>query len=156
MSAPVQIRSATPDDAFAMHAVHVAAITALDVYPQDVKRKWLALLSPNAFTDRPADEFRAVAEVDGRIVAFGEVDLRRALVLSLYVHPSLAREGVGTLLLAELEQRARAAGLRTLEVLSGLNAEGFYVRSGYRVVGMAAKRVTADFTVEGIQMEKRL
>lgn len=156
MRAAVHIRAAEPDDAPALFEVHTAAIRALDGYPEKVKSRWLQLLSPDGYGDPWPDDFRAVAEVDGKVVAFGEVDLRKGLIVALYVHPTLAREGVGTALLDELEARAKLAGLRAVEVLSGLNAEGFYVRHGYKVLGLAKKRVTTLFTVEGVQMEKRL
>lgn len=156
MSATVHIRSAESDDAPALFDVHTAAIRALDGYSDKVKTRWLQLLSPEGYGDPWPDDFRAVAEVDGKVVAFGEVDLRKGVIVALYVHPTLAREGVGTALLDELEAKAKLAGLSTLEVLSGLNAEGFYVHHGYKVVGMAKKRVTTLFTVEGVQMEKKL
>lgn len=152
----LHIRAAQPNDGAALYDVHASAVRALDAYSESVKSRWLQLLSPEVYGDGSGELFRAVAEVRGQVAGFGEVDLRRALIVALYVHPDAAHGGVGSALLHHLEAKAREAGLRTIEVLSGLNAEGFYMRHGYKVVGMANKRVTSQFTVEGVQMEKKL
>ncbi|MEJ6783882.1 GNAT family N-acetyltransferase [Aminobacter sp. Piv2-1] len=86
-----------------------------------------------------------VAKKGGRIA--GSVQLNgdmppnqphRAEVNKLLVHPDFRRSGIGRRLMAELEQRAAAAGrsLITLDTRSGDKAEPLYAGLGYRTVGI--------------------
>lgn len=157
MSPTLHIREANADDAEAMHSVHAAAIRALQgTYPRRTLQRWLSLLAPEDYAHHGRDELFAVAERNGQVIAFGEANLRRGSLLALYVHPTAARTGVGARLLRHLEESARSSGARRMDVLSSVNAESFYARHGYRVVGVARKRVAEDFAVEGIEMEKPL
>ncbi|MFL5322106.1 MAG: GNAT family N-acetyltransferase [Myxococcaceae bacterium] len=158
MPGTVLIRDASPDDANAMHEVHAAAIAALEgtTYPRRTVRRWLSLLSPEDYVPQSSDDVLAVAEHQQRVVGFGEMNLRKGELLSLYVHPGFARGGMGSKLLVHLEGKAREAGVARIEVLSSANAEQFYARRGYKVLGVARKRVAEDFAVEGVQMEKTL
>lgn len=54
-----------------------------------------------------------------------------AEVAGVYVHPSVTRQGVGTKIYSELERRARANDVRTLELSASLNAVPFYEIHGF-------------------------
>lgn len=68
-----------------------------------------------------------------------------AFLQILYVYPSARSLGTGTKLLAAVERRARAAGCRSVELMSTPNAIPFYQRHGYTFM-----------SVSFIDMEKRL
>ena len=81
---------------------------------------------------------------DGTVVAFGSllfassVDYESAVdaeVTGVYVHPVVARSGVGSSLLATLEARARETGVEMLGLTASVNAVPFYEARGYERVG---------------------
>ena len=86
------------------------------------------------FQRNPDAEVRIVAERDGRIAGFGALVVAERELRACYVHPEAGRRGVGRALVAELESRARAAGLKALELDASLNAEAFYRALGYRTL----------------------
>lgn len=80
-----------------------------------------------------------VAESAGQIVGFATVlpgdAADRAELEDLFVAPEAWRKGIGSLLLAEAERRAKALGAGTLEVVAGERARPFYEASGFRFAG---------------------
>jgi len=104
-----------------------------------------------------ADETYFVIEDEGgRIVACGGWSKRRTLfggdqtkagpdplldptseparVRAFFVAPDMARRGLGRRLMEECLQEARAAGFRSLELVSTLPGEPLYLASGFAVV----------------------
>jgi putative acetyltransferase len=57
-----------------------------------------------------------------------------AEITAVYVHPSVAREGVGSRIADELEARARAAGATVVGLTASLPAVPFYASRGYERV----------------------
>ena len=78
-------------------------------------------------------------EANGRILGFYQLRLDGAAadVSMIFVAPGTLRAGLGRALWAHLEDTARAAGVRRLEVDSDPHAEGFYLAMGMRRVGVA-------------------
>ncbi|GIM95464.1 GNAT family N-acetyltransferase [Paractinoplanes toevensis] len=82
-----------------------------------------------------------VVELDGHVVGMGgyRPDAgERAEVLRVRVHPATRRRGIGRALMAELERRATADGLRSMHLDTATNqpaAMAFYQDLGYREVG---------------------
>lgn len=84
-----------------------------------------------------------VSEQDGAIVATYQLTFisglslraaRRAQVESVRVATSLRSTGIGALLMADAEARARAAGCRLIQLTTNrdrLRAHAFYARQGY-------------------------
>lgn len=81
-------------------------------------------------TARP--EF-VVASRDGEIIGIGALDLfgSAALLRSVAVEAPCRGSGIGRLIVAELERRARAVGVIELILLT-LTARNFFERLGYR------------------------
>lgn len=84
----------------------------------------------------------AVTLANGRLLACGAVDFRRApdtgLIWMLSVHERFQGLGVGTLLVGELELRIRAAGRATARLTveqDNPRAAALYRRLGYSEVG---------------------
>ena len=55
-------------------------------------------------------------------------------ISGIYVHPDYFHQGIGTLLLKELEASALKEKRRTVYVNSSLEAEGFYLKNGYALI----------------------
>jgi ribosomal protein S18 acetylase RimI-like enzyme len=79
---------------------------------------------------------------NGRLIAHGAVDFRRSAAVGdiwmLAVHEAMQGMGVGTALIAGLEQRVRDRGLGTARLgveHDNLRAARLYRRLGYREVG---------------------
>lgn len=69
---------------------------------------------------------------------------RRAQVEAVRVAETLRGQGIGALLMAEAEARARAAGCSLIQFTSDASRErahGFYARLGYRATHLGFKRM---------------
>jgi putative acetyltransferase len=158
------VREATVDDASAILAVHLASIEQLGpaAYTAEQVSAWA---HDRNLGDYPIEEDHThfvVAEREERVVGFGwlEIDPGDYLdasvdreVIAVYVHPSVVREGVGSALLAELEQKACEENAAAVGLWSSLNAVEFYASHDY-------ERVTEhvyefDAGVEGTVIEMR-
>ena len=170
----METRAAEPSDADAVRRVHRASIEGLGPAADDPEQveAWAGGCgsADYAATIADGDAYVAVAERDGAVVGFGSVRLdprpdgeptagadADAEVTAVYVRPSVAREGVGTALLADLERAARERGRRRLRLSSSLGAVPFYERRGYERVGtrtheFSGRRSTG---VEGEVVETR-
>lgn len=104
-------------------------------YPPDLMALW-------------AEEFRVspgfieahhviCAEKDGEVVGFAAVcEENGAFELEhLWVRPDRMREGVGRVLLGDIIDHLRSAGVTTMRIVSDPHAEEFYLKLGARRVG---------------------
>ncbi|MDQ6648932.1 MAG: GNAT family N-acetyltransferase [Actinomycetota bacterium] len=87
--------------------------------------------------DRDADADHAVGRLDGAIVAAGRLvrSGQTGLVGRMAVLPVARGRGLGSQVLAALEQRARERGLDTVELHAQTGARCFYERLGYTAYG---------------------
>lgn len=143
----MRIRDAKPADSEAIREVHATSITELgrEAYTDEQVAAWAQGCESADYTAAiEADEIEfIVAEGDDGVVGFGSLKLAPpdsydapvdAEVTGVYVHPSVAREGVGSRLYTELEQRARGHGVQHLGLLASRNAVPFYDSHGYERV----------------------
>ena len=126
----MQIRRAEATDEEALARIRRSAILALAVPAMSTEQagKWAA----RADTDRIARAIRdheVWVAVDGAAIGWVEVDRER--VAALYVSPSCACRGVGSVLLARAETSIQSSGYTTARLESSQNALDFYVRRGY-------------------------
>jgi len=111
-----------------------------DVGGEDAEQFWSAHLA------NPSNVVLVAADVDGdQVVGTGTLALagmpngrHRAEIAKLLVHPDAQGRGVGRLLLAALEDEARAHGRRTLvlDTVTGSPAQRLYEGAGWTVVGV--------------------
>jgi putative acetyltransferase len=160
----LSIRRARPEDAAAIRDVHVASIKGLggQTYDEEQVTAWARDREPEDYPIGEPETAVFVASRRGSIVGFGwlntapdpdftaDVDGKLA---ALYVHPAVAREGVGTTLLQALETRAREAGCASLGLWASLNAVPFYEAKGYTTVRECEYEFAAGVT--GLTHEMR-
>lgn len=159
------VRDARVEDSAALAAIYnegiadrVATLETEERTPEE-RRQWLS--------SRDARHPVLVAEVDGRVVGFGSLNVfnprpvyRRVADFSVYVERSWRGRGVGRTLLEALEARARQLGFHKLVLAAfPFNEAGMalYVNCGFRVVGTYQEQGLLDGRwVDTILMEKLL
>jgi len=128
----LRLRRARLSDAPAIAAVMSAAIRGLasGVYPARSIARW-ASLPPlyHAWAMTAGGERTVVAVRGGRVAGYAA--LRGREVTAVFVHPRLARRGVGSALLRVLERDAARAGATRLVVRAALSALAFYEAAGF-------------------------
>jgi len=157
-----EIREATPIDALAVRDVHLASIEGLgpSAYDADVVSAWAHDRDPADYPIESENTHFVVAEREEDtasqrnggegmheghegIIGFGWLDVEPgehlvssidAEIVAVYVHPAVARDGVGSALLDELEGEARERKIETLGLWASLPALPFYLTHGYEQV----------------------
>ncbi len=154
----VSIRPATDGDRPGICAVHVRAIreTCSRSYSPDQVSVWASLLSPDSYAVVLQERVMLVATDGASVVGFGQLNPATGEVDAVYVLPERQGQGIGQLLLAGLEDRARQRGLGTLELSATLNAEPFYKRAGYARLHAAVHSLPTGAELECIRMRKEL
>lgn len=125
-----------------------------------------------------ADGTYYVAEIETRIVACGGWSRRRTLfggdshatrdsseldpaheaarIRAFFVDPSVARQGIGSALLARCEADATAYGFRRFELMATLPGSRLYAARGYVGGAPVCHRLTPALTIEFVPMTKSL
>ena len=156
--APARIRAAVTDDAEAVWRVHTSSIRGLCAgwYTEQEIAVWTGRLIAEAYRRAIEAHVMLVAERDGAVVGFGELDLQGGEIVAVYVMPEAAGTGVGSDLLAHLEEAARAAHHVRLTLCASLNAEAFYAHRGWRAGAREKHRLTPGVAVDCVRMDKAL
>ncbi|WP_323191722.1 GNAT family N-acetyltransferase [Halostella sp. PRR32] len=163
----MNVREATPADAAAVNEVHLDSVDGLGPAAYDEKQvaAWGTSAGPDDYPVDAGDTRFVVAEVDGEVQGFGELAFdpgeyleppADAEVKAVYVHPSVARRGVGLALLAELEDAARENDTETLGLYASKNAVPFYEARGYDRVAERAHEFGGEVPGTVVEMRKRL
>ncbi len=154
----VTLRPATADDRAGICTVHVRAIreTCSRSYSPEQVSAWAGLLSPDSYNTVLKERVLVVATDGEAVVGFGQLNPDAGEVDAVYVLPDRQGEGIGRLLLADLEARARARGIRMLELSATLNAADFYTQAGYARRRPAVHRLPTGIELECIRMTKEL
>ncbi|SDR30435.1 Ribosomal protein S18 acetylase RimI [Pseudomonas grimontii] len=128
------VRLAQSDDAEGISQVILAALHSSNArdYPADVIARVASNFTPDAVLELLKHRVVLVAVQDQVIVATAALDAN--VVRSVFVNPALQGQGIGRLLMLEIELRARDAGVTTLSVPSSLTAEPFYTKLGFHTV----------------------
>ena len=156
--APVALRRATQDDKDAMLRVHVDAIKVLakDAYADEELRAWYGRLTTDSYTDVIDSRVVIVAEADGEVVGFCQLDQGTGEVEATLVDPRHAHTGIGSALLEAVEQTAADNGLRALHLASSVNGESFYRKHGFHVKRRSVFPFVTEMPIDCIMMTKHL
>lgn len=127
----MQLRPATAADEQALADIRRHAILALAVpaMPRDDAEAWASQGAPDRIARAIREHDVWVAVADAAVVGWVEVAQDR--IAALYVSPSCARRGIGSLLLEQAEAQVLRAGHAMAQLESSLNALDFYLGKGY-------------------------
>jgi GNAT superfamily N-acetyltransferase len=147
----IEIRLATASDAEAICRVAIRTLRQTNArdYSADVIARLVAGFSPQRIATFIARRPFYVAIAHGSIV--GTANLDGAAARAVFVDPDHQGKGVGTSMMATVEDIARTRSVATLHVQSSITAEGFYRKLGY--IPVSEKCHGSERT---IMMEKRL
>jgi putative acetyltransferase len=132
----------------------IAELTGED-YDEAQRAAWISRADDEeAFVRKLAENLTLVATIAGSPVGF--IGLKgQDHIDSLYVHPSVARSGIATLLYDAIERLAGARGITHLSVDASDTARRFFEKQGF----LALHRQTVPAGEEWLgntRMEKRL
>ena len=158
----VVLRPIIPEDARGALEVHHSAVRVIAAsdYSTEVVEQWARMpITDEAvarFNANPEDELRFVAELHGKIVGFAAIVVLKDELRACYVAPSVARQGVGRVLIEQLEQTARERGLRELQLDSSVTAHAFYTAMGYETVAWGEHVLGSGVSMPCVFMRKTL
>jgi len=154
----VKIRQARPEDAAGIQTVHAQSVGGMgsEEYPDDVLTEWGTPRAAEDYAESIAVNPFLVADIDGDVVGFAELDLARCVVRSVYVAPTHARQGIPSRLMRGLDDAARGAGLTEVFLDSSLNAVPFYEAVGFEVIERRKYRLSSGREMDSIRMRKEL
>lgn len=156
-AADFALRPFLPADAPLLAEIFSASIEELaaeDYSPEQV-HAWIAAAADEAaFGRRLAARLTLVATHGGEPVGFAALEGTERVDL-LYVHPAVAGQGVGFLLLDALEKLAVARGAGKLRAEVSDNALDFFTRNGFRPQQRNTVRMGGEW-LSNTTMEKPL
>lgn len=132
----VAIRPYQPTDAPALLALFCDAIRRVnsrDYTPQQIAAWASDDINPQAWAARFAQRFAIVAELDGRIAGFTELE-PDGHIDRFYVSADHQRLGVGKALLEALVAKAQRNGIVHLYAEVSITAQPFFASQGFRVI----------------------
>ncbi len=153
----VALRPLRQEDAPHAARIYFAAVhegTAA-LYDAEQRRAWGGEREePERWRERLEGMQGFVAEIGGVPQGFMTIDAE-GLVDLAFVHPSAARRGIGAMLLAAVEGRARELGVTRLWSEASKASRPFFARHGWAVV--TEQQVERDgVKLTNYRMEKRL
>ena len=127
------LRPFLPADTPMLAAIFVASVEELTAedYSETQQEAWIAVADDEeGFGNKLASQLTLIATVQGSPVGFASLK-DNAEIDMLYVHPSVALQGVGTLLCDALEKLAGARGAKSLVADASDTAVEFFRKRGY-------------------------
>jgi putative acetyltransferase len=127
------LRPFLPADVPVLAAIFVAAIQEMtgDDYGEAQQEAWAEVAEDEAaFGKKLAGELTLIATLQNAPVGFASLKGNDHIDM-LYVHPSVAGQGVGAMLCDALEKLATARGTKSLSVDASDNTLDFFRKRGY-------------------------
>ncbi|MGB3864237.1 MAG: GNAT family N-acetyltransferase [Xanthobacteraceae bacterium] len=127
------LRPFLPADVAVLAAIFVASIEELagDDYSEAQQAAWASRADDeDAFGKKLAGQLTLVATINGSAVGFASLKSIDHIDM-LFVHPSVARQGVAAMLCDALEKLAAARGATVLTVDASDTAEPLFLKRGY-------------------------
>lgn len=128
------IRSAREDDAGEISEVILRALRETNAkdYTDEIIARVERSFSPDAVRELIGRRTVFVATIGHRVV--GTASLDGSVVRTVFVAPDVQAQGIGKLLMAEIERTARERNTASLTVPSSVTAETFCARLGFTAV----------------------
>ncbi len=132
----ITIRQADQGDAERIREIFVSSIRELakNHYSPRQIEAWSQAFTPVQVSERIRAGRVYVAECDGQVAGFAEIDAPVGGVEMVYTAPEYARQGIGTALMQHIESLARESGAKSLHLRASMNAVPFYERMGFTEV----------------------
>jgi putative acetyltransferase len=127
------LRPLLPADVPVLAAIFAASIMDLtgDDYSEAQQEAWASVAEDEeAFGKRLAGQLTLIATLQNSPVGFASLKGADYIDM-LYVHPSVAGQGVGAMLCDALEKLAGARGTKSISVDASDNAVEFFTKRGY-------------------------
>jgi putative acetyltransferase len=127
------LRPFLPADTPMLAAIFAAAIEQLtgDDYSEAQQEAWAAAADDEeTFGKKLAGELTLIATLQNSPVGFASLKGKDHIDM-LYVHPSVAGQGIATMLCDALEKLAGGRGAKSLTVDASDNAQEFFRKRGY-------------------------
>ncbi len=132
----VAVRDYEPGDAGPICRLFYETVRTVNLgdYSPEQVRAWAPdLPDPAAWHGRMSGRHTLVAEESGEVVGFAELEADGHLDM-LYCRADAVGRGVGSLLYAAVERRARGLGLGRISTEASITARPFFVRHGFAVL----------------------
>lgn len=133
---PIIIREFRIGDEMALHSVFLSAIhdiASKDYTPKQIQAWAPASLNHEIWTKRIRSINPFVAEFQDKIVAYADVQ-PDGYIDHFFVSSSVARTGVGTMLMNHIQATARNQGIDVLTSKVSRTAQPFFARFGFVIV----------------------
>ena len=152
------LRPARLDDCADIHSAHEFSVryACEHYYDDNILQAWLERLSMDSYTEAIAHRTVWVIEYKNHIQGFFQLNLPRAELDALYVHPFVHRQGLGTAMLQKAEQIAFNSGLGMLKLYASLNSVRFYEINGYKKISDCEVHLNPKVSVPVSLMQKYL
>jgi putative acetyltransferase len=127
------LRPFLAEDVPILAAIFIAAIEELaaEDYSEPQREAWASAADDEEqFGKRLASELTLIATLQNSPVGFASLKGADHIDM-LYVHPSVAGQGAGSMLCEALEKLAGGRGAKSLTVDASDNAEQFFTKRGY-------------------------
>jgi putative acetyltransferase len=127
------LRPFLPADAPMLAEIFRASIEELtaDDYDAAQQDAWASFADDEAaFADKLGEQLTLVATMAGSPVGFASLEDNKTIDM-LYVHPAVAGQGIGGMLVDALEKLAAARGTKRMSVDASDTARGFFEHRGY-------------------------
>ena len=160
----IQTRRANPTDAEAIAMAHADSIRSIGpaFYDLELVEAWGSGLTPDLYIKamRAGEAFFiAMGDLDGETVVLGfsthRVDDDQDGV-SVYVRGGVVRQGIGTALLRQAEEHARAHGAKSIQIQASLAGVEFYKANGFQELGRGEALLTPGRSMPCVFMRKTL
>ncbi len=132
----------------------VHGVNRADYGPAQLRAWAPEIPDPEAWHARMARRCTLVAEEDGEVVGFAELD-RNGCLDMIYCRKDAIGRGVGIRLYGEIERRAHELGLDSIVTEASITARPFFERLGFRNLGRRSQ-VRRGIELTNFAMEKRL
>lgn len=162
----VSVREAVPEDAPRICDVHLASIEGFGSqgYTEEQVTAWAHDRDPDEYPIESRDTYFIVAEDETGVIGFGwmkpdpgeyfqtEVE---GEITAIYIHPSVARSGVGSRIYTELETEAIRENIDSLGLWASRNAVPFYETHGYERVATHSHEYQDGIELTLVEMVKQ-
>ena len=129
----IALRPFLPVDAPLLAEIFRASIEELtaDDYSEGARQAWASAADDEeAFAKRLGEQLTLIATMNGSAVGFASLANNETIDL-IYIHPAVAGQGVGTMLVDALEKLAAARGAKRLTADVSDTAQDFFKKRGF-------------------------